>query len=301
MKRYKPMLATLEDEKYLKKDEFIYEPKLDGYRALCYKSGNDIWFFSRNGNDFTLKFPELDIVDNIMAETAVIDGEIVIYNEDGFPDFNLLQKREENPLDVSHLATFVVFDVLVVDDMELIKKPLENRKRILDEVVLNGDRIQKIFYTDEGEFLFKEMKKRNMEGVIGKNFNGSYIQKRSRDWVKVKITKTIDCIIIGYTTTGKRDISSLALAVYDEEGKLTYIGKVGTGFNESTIKDIKSKLEETSIKYVNTKEKDIIWVKPDYTCEVTYLQMTKNKVLRAPSFMRLRPDKSPQECTLENQ
>jgi len=321
--RYRPMLAKSGDEHDLDNRDFVFEPKLDGTRAICYfnrsqksRKGDtspSIIFINRREKNITHRYPEFsrsEFFDNIKAASCVLDGEIIVYDENGIPDFNLLQKREQ--LDNKLLiqlrsrefpATYVVFDILMKDGHELIGKPLKERKKILNKTVIDSEGetkiIQKIFFTKDGRRLFKEIRKRGLEGVMAKKLNGRYYPgERTSVWLKIKFLKTLDCIIVGYTSE-KRKISSLALALYDGR-RLKYVGRVGTGFTEKLIDKLHKLLKPLRVRSPTVEyrgDKKIIWVRPKLICEVKYLEFSKDKILRAPVFLRLRYDKPIKECT----
>jgi bifunctional non-homologous end joining protein LigD len=285
---FKPMLAKIHKNENVYNGEYIFEPKIDGYRALCYKN-SDLKFLSRNGNNLTLDFPELQLPKLIKAESAVLDGEIVIYNQKGMPDFGLIQNRKNRSLK----AFYVVFDILMLDGEDVTALPLEKRKLILEKVVSDKENFQIIFFTEDGELLLNEIKKKNVEGMIAKKKDSVYEQGRSSSWIKMKLSKTADCVIIGYSSL-KKDISSLLLGLY-RDGKFIYVGKVGTGFNERNLPEIRERLEGI----VTEKDRHIIWVKPEVVCEIKFLEMTKDGRFRAPVYLRLRSDKKPEECDFE--
>jgi bifunctional non-homologous end joining protein LigD len=305
------MLALPAEKEGLKKAGFIYEPKLDGTRAVCYMDESGTRLINRRGNDITSRYPEFSYAGQVKAASLVLDGEVVVYDKNGNPDFHLLQRREQVAQKaVAEIrskelpATYVVFDILEKEGKSLIGLPLKERKKILEETVLDGNRIQKIFYTENGPGLWEQVVKRKLEGVIAKDPDSQYYPgARAPAWLKIKYLKTIDCVIVGYTSE-KRIISALALAVYSH-GKLRYIGRtVGKGFTEEFLKELHKKLEaietdKPSVKYEGAKE--IHWVKPKYVAEVTYLELTKDIIMRAPVFLRLRDDKAPEECIIEEQ
>lgn len=307
--RYAPMLAKIGKISDLSKQDYMYEPKLDGTRAICYKN-DTITLINRRGRDLTSVYPELVFIKNIDAKSCVLDGEIVIYDQKGIPNFNVLQKRDQlsNKLLIElrseqYPATYVVFDILMKNGKSLVNLPLIERKKILADTVKDGRFIQKIFFSDNGKRLWKEVIKIKMEGVMAKLRSGKYFPGvRVSQWLKIKNLKTIDCIIVGFTQK-KRIISALALGVYCK-GKLTYIGKVGTGFTYDFLEDLHKKLvklkaKKASVEYVG--RENINWVKPELVCEVKYLELSKDNKLRAPSFIMLREDKIPKECILEDQ
>lgn len=290
------MNAYLADQKILEESGYIYEPKLDGFRALCYIN-SDIRFISRNGLEITAKFfPNTDFRDAIKAQSCILDGEIVAYDKHGNPSFNLLTTGGR--------AQYVVFDILMKNGKSLIHKPLSERKKILEEVVVDGDAIRKIPLTTDGKLLWAEIVKHGLEGMMAKEIDSQYYPGiRSRVWLKIKSLNTIDAVIVGYKT-GRRVVSSLALALYDPQGKLIYIGNVGTGFNEKVLEELSEKLEKITTTKIPTQETDsdvrgIIWVKPKLVCEVKYQQITVYNILRIASFLRLRTDKKPQDCKFD--
>lgn len=289
----KAQIGTLD---VLSEQGYLYEPKLDGYRALCFVN-ESIAFISRNGKDLTSQYPELThFRENIKASRCVLDGEIVAYDEKGHPSFTLLQRR--------NTAQYVVFDILMKDGKSLLNKTLKERKKILAGTVEGGNRIEKIFFTDNGEALWQEATKLDIEGVVAKEINGRYYPgERSKTWLKLKIFKTIECVIVGFTQD-TRMISSLALGLY-KDGDLVYVGTVGTGFSDKLLHDLYLALGTIKIQQVPVinppKSKDIQWVKPVLVIEIKYLEFTPYNILRGPVFLRLRFDKKPQECTFKDQ
>ena len=297
----KPMLAGLGNEHLLNNKNYIFEAKLDGIRAICVKENSKLRFFSRNGIDITKQYPEFDFLKKIKAEECVLDGEIVIYDKNGNPNFTLWQERKSlNTIPSSLLATYVVFDILSADGKDLTRIPLTKRKGILEKTIENGNRIQTSFWTENGMALWDIVKKRKLEGVIAKGTNSFYTPGRRTDsWLKIKIFKTIDCVVLGFTQE-KRALTSLMLGLYFMD-KLIFCGRVGTGYDENTIKELRSKLDKIKIEKSSADEfpADAFAVKPAYVAEVKYQEITKDKKLRAPVFLRLRDDKKPEECVLE--
>ena len=280
-------------EQDLTKKHFIYEPKLDGIRALCYVQ-KDLKFYSRNKIAITSDYPEFNFRDSIDAESALLDGEIVALDESLVPRFHLWQK--------GHPALYIVFDILMLNGRSLLNLPLIERKEVLERTVKDAPGIEKSIYTYDGPLLWREMLKRDMEGVIAKNETSLYYPgKRSRSWIKIKAFKTLEALIIGYAP-GKRAIGSLALGIYDKK-KLRYVGNVGTGFTQSMLADLEKKLKKLERKkpLIEGFYKDIVWVKPDLVCEIKYLEFTQAGILRAPVFLRLRFDKNPNEITFKDQ
>ena len=202
---YKAMLAYPGQREDLERESFVYEPKLDGTRALCYKDGR-IRFVNRRERDITARYPELDISSSILAKTCVLDGEIVVFDDRGNPSFHLLQKREQASPTVYHLrsgqhpATYVVFDILNVDGKDLTMQPLGERRKVLERTVIDGPFMRIIVQTPDGRKLWDLIVERGVEGVMAKKVNGHYEQGiRSRQWLKIKTKQTDDCVIVGFT------------------------------------------------------------------------------------------------------
>jgi bifunctional non-homologous end joining protein LigD len=295
--KFKPMLAVLGDEKNIGKDGFVFEPKFDGYRALCFKSSG-LKFVSRNGHDLTSDYPELGFFSKIVAKDAIIDGEIVAFDKNGNPSFQLLQNRKK---DDSIKVSFIAFDILQKNGKSLLNFPLSKRKEILNETIIEKGNLFLTTYTTDCRKLLSFMRKRGMEGIIAKKINSRYSQSRSPDWIKIKFKNSLDCIILGYTTQ-KRKISSLILGIYFKN-KLIHLGKVGTGFNRMILEDLEKKFKRLERKnpVLEIKEAGATWLMPKLVCEIEFAQVTADKKLRAPVFKGLRDDKNPRDCVLEQQ
>ena len=315
----KPMLAFPAEP--FDSKEWIYEVKFDGTRTIAYIDCDKkkVKFLNRRLNYFEFRYPELhSIWKNCDCEKIILDGEICVF-EKGKPNFYKLAEREhvDQKVRIEILsrempATFIVFDILHLNGKDLIDLPLIERKEILKEKVSEGNNLLlSVFVKEKGKKLFEEVKKQGLEGIMAKKINSIYeIGKRSKNWLKIKSLKTIDAIIIGYTTgIGKREeIGSLILGIY-YDNKINYLGKVGTGFSEEELNKILEKLEKIKVEkcYLeNFDERELdlpekrkaIWVKPKYVCEVKFLELTEDKRLRAPVFVRMREDKLPEECEL---
>jgi len=284
------MLAATGTQEILKSEEYIFEPKLDGYRALCQKKAGRLRFISRNNRDITLEFPELSFGDLIKAD-CTLDGEIVIYDEKGNPSFSLMQRRKHH----NRLATYIAFDILELEGRDLKRLPLLTRKQMLADVIEEGRNLQLMPSTNDGEGLWKVVTSTDLEGVMAKRKDSPYVTGRSHDWLKIKREKTVDCVIVGYMTK-IRKIGSLALGLYDN-GTLTYVGQVGTGFRESLLDELAKELIASSNGVVLPK--NVQPVVPNKVCEVRYLAYTRDHRLRAPVFLRIREDKLPEECTVD--
>ena len=273
---------------------YIFEPKLDGYRVLCYVN-NGVKFITRNGLDVTANYPELAFRSSIKAKNCILDGEVIAYDKKGLPSFNALQNGSP--------ATYMVFDILKKNDVWLIDKPLLERKKILETTVIDGRYIEKVFFTTQGLALWDTVVAKRMEGVMAKVKDSPYLTGvRSKNWLKIKVFNTIDCVIVGYKQ-GARIISSLALALYESDNSLRYIGNVGTGFSMAFLNQLYKQLEPLAVKKspVNISINDMQWVKPRLVCEVKYVEITPAGMLRSPVFVRLRDDKKARDCTVKDQ
>lgn len=316
----KPMLAHL-SEPFSSRD-WEFEIKYDGTRCIAYidVKNKSAKFLNRRLIFFQNRYPELlDVWRDIKARKVVLDGEIVIFDrETGKPDFYKLAEREHvgNKTRIEILsklmpATYVVFDILHKDGKDLIDLPLIKRRKILEETVKESERILLSTYViGKGKEFFKAVKQEGLEGIMGKKLDSSYlIGERSKLWLKIKVLKTLDCLIAGYTSgTGKREpIGSLVLGCY-HNGKLRYVGKVGTGFSEKELNQLLARLEKLKTNKCPFErepeldlppERKVIWVKPKLICEVRFMNLSENLIMRAPAFVRLRIDKQPRECILE--
>jgi bifunctional non-homologous end joining protein LigD len=305
----KHMLSQTGTLKDLVRRDYIFEPKLDGVRSFLIKDGNEIKLMNRNHRDITFKYPELQLPDMILPRKCVLDGELIVYNEKGMPDFHLLMRRDQlsNPMQIERMseelpAVFVAFDIVELNGEYLGDRPLEERKEILENCLEENPRIQTVFQTTDGMKLWDFVMQYNLEGIMAKNKNSHYLQgARTENWIKIKNFQTQDCLIIGWSS-GVREISSLGLAAY-EDGELRFIGKVGTGFTTEFLNKLYPELKKLEVKkpevYVPEKYKGMHWVKPELVCEVQYLEFGSEGMMRNPSFLRMRPDKPAEECIIE--
>ncbi len=317
--KIKPMLAKR--AKPFDSEKHIFEIKFDGTRCIAYVDveNQKVKLLNRRMLWFQHRYPEIvrDLLTCVKCNRAILDGEIVVF-EKGMPNFYKLAEREhcddETRIEILASimpATFIVFDVIYVDGANITSFPLMERKEKLKEVLTEGKHVTICdFIEREGKAFFEACAKKGLEGVMAKEKQSPYlIGKRSDYWLKLKATKTIDCVICGYTKgEGKRApyFGALLLGVYENE-KLRYVGRVGTGFDEALLKTLTEQLKRIEIEnnpfHCFEERPEIIekckFVKPILVCEVEYLELTKDKKLRAPSFKRLRFDKPASECKLE--
>lgn len=298
------MLARIGTRDLLDREGYIYEPKIDGIRATCRKNGG-IQVFNRLCRDVSVRYPEFDFAEAIKAETCVLDGEIVLYDSKGNPDFTALMQRH---LSVGRIRTldrairYAVFDIIRKDGRDLTGLPLRERKEILQETVGKHPHLELVVFTHDGHRLWDFILKRHAEGVVAKKESGRYeIGRRSKSWMKIKAFNTLEAVIVGYTSE-KKPVSALALAAFAND-ELRFIGKVGTGMGDKDVMMLRDLLEPIRIDAPTCEcpasYREIRWVEPKYVCEVRYLEFGNQGMLRNPSFLRLRPDKEPSECRLE--
>lgn len=310
----RPMLSTPGEA--FDSDEYLFEPKWDGLRALLFKRNGLVELQNRNLRIVSSSYPELQALKmSIEAQSAIVDGEVVVLNKRGLPSFQMLQPRfglenqlEANSLSKTRPVTFVAFDLLHLNGKDLLDHHLEERKDQLRRIVREGPFL---LFSDHvrthGIKFFKLATKKGLEGIVGKKLDSKYVPgTRSSFWVKVKSLHTIDCIIVGYTTgEGARSTTfgSLVLAVHDENGEFKHIGNVGGGFNAQTLVALRTELaaiekNDPLIKGKVESNTPVTWVKPTLVCEVEYGSMTDDKKLRFPRFKRLRTDLDPSKITL---
>ena len=268
---------------------------------------------SRNGNSFDRQYPELSVVPRqLSAETAILDAEIAVLDEEGRSRFGLIQPRihQTNANEVAHLARktpvkMFVFDLLYWDGYDLRDTPLIDRKRALAEIVTPSDRIQvSEHFVVKGEEILEAARQMGLEGVLAKDINSKYEPKRSRCWLKLKVTGRQEFVICGYTHGERSTFSSLVLGLH-EEGKLNFVGCVGTGFDDRTLTQISKKLKplETTRNPFGARIdvlRKVTWVEPKLLCEVRFTEWTQDGRLRAPVFLGLRDDKRAEEAVRES-
>lgn len=292
------MLAKTSDKEILKSKDYIFEPKVDGYRAFCIKEKNKLKFISRTGHDITENFTELQFSKKIKAKQCIIDGEIVVLDKKGRPSFQLMQNKAND----RHDAVFMAFDILEKDGKNLRDLPIEKRKIALSKVIVEDKNLKLLPFSEDGEKLWTQVIKNKLEGIMAKRKGSLYTKSRSSEWLKVKESNTIDCVIVGITKE-KRAISSLALGLYDDKNDLKFIGKVGTGFSEKVLEELAGLLkknERIKIEALSgSLPKGLIPVTPNKVCEIKFQEVTESGRLRIPVFIRLRDDKLAKECLLD--
>ena len=307
---YKPMLALAAKEAFTNKD-WIFEIKWDGFRAIAYVE-EPFSLRSRNGKELKANFPELQQLTGL-AKNIVVDGEIVVMQE-GTPDFQTLLKRGQavSEGEIKRQAQrvpaiYIVFDILERDGKPLNKVPLMERKAILKDSLKEGTNVLLCDYIEEkGEAYFGLVLEKGLEGVVAKRKDSCYEEGlRTGSWLKIKKLKTCDCIIFGYTrgeNVRAETFGALVLGLYDETKKPVYVGKVGTGFTEDMLRILMDKFEKITTDeapFGDESGDTVTWLKPRVVCEVAYQVVTKDGRLRMARFKRLRDDKPPEQCTID--
>ena len=314
-----PMLAT-SVEKPFDDPGWLFEIKWDGYRAVSFMQDGKARLVSRNQNDLTGEFPELhELSKSITAKNAVLDGEIVVLDEHGRASFSLMQQRTGirkggRRTGARHELQIVyyLFDVIYLDGYDLRLVALEQRKQVLSQIIAPSEPVRYSDHFPEGLALFEVAKQKGLEGILAKKRASHYEERRSREWLKIKLTQTVDCVIGGYTDPeGSRQyFGSIVLGLYDEKGRLIHVGQAGTGFNQAMLKEIWQLLKalETnrSAFYGDVDAAHVHWVKPELVAEIKFTEWTHESAeggmkLRAPVFLGLREDKDPKECTFAEQ
>jgi bifunctional non-homologous end joining protein LigD len=319
-----PMLATA-IEKPFDNPEWLFEIKWDGYRAIAFIDDGEVRMVSRNQNDLSAQFPELAALPKFVeARRAILDGEIVALDEDGRPSFSLMQQRtgfrpgkprlaRREPGGEGVPVLYYAFDLLYLDDFDLRRVPLERRKQLLQDRIVSGDIVRfSDHYPERGLALFDAAGQKGLEGIVAKKRASFYDETRSRDWLKIKITRRQECVIGGYTDPeGSRSyFGALVLGLYNKKGQLIHVGQVGTGFDQRGLKEMFARLQplvtgENPFDGEIGGLRRVHFVRPELVAEIKFSEWTHETEeggpkLRAPVFLGLREDKAPQECTLED-
>lgn len=312
---FEPMMAQSVREPF-DDDGWLFEVKWDGHRCLA-ALGDATRLTSRTARDVTAQFPELHgLHRQLAARNAVVDGEIVAFDEQGRPSFQRMQDRfhrssEELARHRGRVPVqFLAFDLLWLDGEPLLELPLADRRARLAEVLVPRDDVRVSQAVEgRGAAFFHQIKELGLEGVVAKRLASQYRPgARSPDWRKIKTVRRQDCVIVGWTRgKGGRSstLGSLLLAVY-EDGGLRYVGNVGTGFThtflERLLPDLQEREQERPPLEVgpDPRLRGARWTRPELVCEVEYLDWTADGRLRAPSFKGIRTDKLPEDCRRED-
>jgi bifunctional non-homologous end joining protein LigD len=276
---------------------------------------------SRNQNELTGRYPELkDMAQFVKAKNAIFDGEVVALDEDGKASFSLMQqrtgfrpggKRATANADVPVL--YYAFDLLYLDGEDWRRVPLEQRKKKLATIIKSGDALRySDHYGAQGKALFEVARSKGLEGIVAKRRDSFYEERRSREWLKIKIRHRLECVVGGFTEPegSRAHFGSLVLGMYSKQERLVHVGQVGSGFDQNSLMaiwNILQKMESKKNPFYGDVEalRRVSWVKPELVAEVEYAEWTggtnagSGPKLRAPVFLGLRDDKDPKECLLD--
>ncbi len=313
-KTFKPMLATLVDKPF-DEEGWIYEIKWDGYRAVAMLDKGKVNLISRNNKSFNEKFYPVTAALKKWKINAIIDGEVAVLNESGVAHFGSLQNWRS---EADGELIYYVFDILYLNGYDLKGLPLIERRAILKKNLpaATNIRLSENFETTASKFL-AGASKMGMEGIMAKKAGSLYEEgERSKEWLKIKANKRHEVVIGGFTQNegSSKTFSSLLVGVYDN-GRLDYMGKIGTGFDDKTQKEILSKMMKLRTEKVpftetpdvnkpsrfqhNPPKARVTWLKPQLVCEVSYTEITDDGVMRHPSFEGMRTDKKARDVMKE--
>jgi bifunctional non-homologous end joining protein LigD len=301
----KPQLATLVD-KMPDTIDWLHEIKYDGYRIIAIIENHQVKLLSRNQKDWTLKLPQIVAALKKMPD-CILDGELIALAK-GISSFELLQNEIANP--ESENIQYKIFDILYYKNTNVMDLYLTERKKILAKLFKNKNH-KIISITDyvigNGSQVFKAACKMGLEGIVAKQLNSVYQQKRTKTWLKAKCVHEQEFVIAGFTRPqGTRKYFGSLLLGYYKNNKLIYCGHVGTGFNEKTLASLfaqmkKLRQDQSAFDHLpkDVTNKNVIWIKPKLVAEIKFIQQTRQGILRAPSFLGLRLDKSGKEVKQE--
>jgi bifunctional non-homologous end joining protein LigD len=308
---YRPMLATLADA-LPAGDDWTYEIKWDGYRALGYVRNGEAKLLSRRDNDLTQRFlPIAKALEKATrSPTCVVDGEVCALDDHGRPSFSAMQQgKASTPL------IYAVFDVLEIDGAPVVDLPLEERRERLQQLLntqTKGAQAVQVSATfDDGEALLAAAEQQGLEGVMAKKLGSKYCEgRRTRDWLKIKTHGEEEFVVVGYTKGEGRRASSFGSLVVatNDGGGLRWVGNVGTGFNERTIRELLAAMEPLRVdesplntvpKMPRVRKGDVVWVRPALVAQVKFIEWTHDGHLRAPVYLGLRDDKVAEEVVAE--
>ncbi len=312
--KVEPMLATLVDSPFSDKN-WLFEVKWDGYRCIAILNGKNVELLSRNSKSFNDKY--YPVFDELTSwnKKMILDGEIIVADQNGKSDFGSLQNWRS---ETDGTLLFYVFDILWIDGYNLENIPLIERKKILTDVLPQSDIVLiSDFIEEEGEAFFKSADNIGLEGIIAKRKDSVYNEgNRSKDWLKIKTELRQEVVIGGYTVNDgtSKPFSALLAGVY-KNGELLYTGKIGTGFNVKEQKELLKRfkpLQTNKIPFGHTPDynspsrfrpnpphAEAFWLKPELICEVSYRELTKDGIMRHPSFKGMREDKNAKDVVLE--
>lgn len=301
-KGIKPMLIK-DQEPVFDSIDYIYEIKLDGIRCIAYMDSNGTDLRNKRDKMLLPHVPELKDINRQVNQKCILDGELFIL-KDGKTDFYEIQRRalmtDQFKIKLASIklpASFVAYDLIYLNDRLIIDLPLIERKKLLEELIIENDRISISRYVDEhGIRLFDLAKQQELEGIVAKKKDSKYyFDKRTPDWIKCKVMDSKDCIICGYIKK-KNNMTSLILGQYDSSHNLIYKGHVTLGVSLRILNQYKYKIVDNSpFGYAPAGNAEAIWIEPKLVCIVESMPTDKES-FRQPVFKGIRDDKLPEEC-----
>jgi bifunctional non-homologous end joining protein LigD len=301
---WRPQLATLADEPF-DNDEWLFEVKYDGYRALAQIDNGEVSIISRNGLSFNSKYGKIVETLEKVSHDVILDGEIVMEDTKGKSQFQWLQNHEESPKRGE--LKFYVFDILYFNGFDLRELELIQRKKILKAIL---PRLENVVYSEhtieEGIKAFESAEKKGGEGIIAKKTTSKYqVNKRTKEWLKIKTEMQQEMVIGGYTEPqgSRKGIGALLCGFY-KDGKLQYSGKIGSGYTEKILRDLHEKLSALETETCPFVQKPklpgkIHWVKPELLAQIKFSEWTETNSMRHPVFLGLREDKAAEKVIKE--
>lgn len=291
-------------------DGWVAQVKWDGVRILTYYEGEAVKLYNRNLNDKTNQYPELQAIEKYCnAESVILDGEIVALDE-GLPSFHNIMKRDRKKIikDIKKLSKeipiyYMIFDLLFLNGEWMIDMPFSKREGILKQIITPIENVLLVQSFKDGEKLFKAVKEKGLEGIVSKNLTKPYkINNKDNSWVKIKNYSDI-IAVVGGVTIKDEVVNSLLLGLYDSINQLHYIGHAGTGKLRSeewrALTELIKPIISKEMPFINTpkRAKESIWIKPELTVKVQFIEWTKGNTLRQPSIQGF-VEQSPKSCTL---
>ena len=306
-----PMLATLV-EKPFSDPQWLFEVKWDGYRAISFIKPDGFRFASRRNEDMIDRFPQAEAIPSLIdAKTAILDGEIVVVDATGKPNFQLLQNvarifpsgRSDEP---KGALVYYVFDLLYLDGQDLHQRALIERKELLKSIIRPNDFMK---YSDhlmeKGEAFFERARASDLEGIIAKRIDSPYLEKRTNYWLKIKNVRRQELVIGGYTQPrrSREHFGSLVVGVHEGDS-FVFAGQVGGGFDDATLREVYELLQplrtdQCPFRDVPKTNEPAVWVRPELVCEAKFAEWTEEGILRQPVFLGMRSDKPARDVVRE--